>query len=73
MSSLFLPKLIEVKMQALEKWADCAAVPEIREGIGSLHSKVLLPDFAAMKSLDGSSIMDYTSQSKVQLTAFGNH
>jgi hypothetical protein len=34
MSSLFLPKLIEVKMQALEKKADCAAVPEIREDIG---------------------------------------
>jgi hypothetical protein len=34
MSSLFLPKLIEVKMQALEKKVDCAAMPEIREDIG---------------------------------------
>jgi hypothetical protein len=34
MSSLFLPKLIKVKMQAFEKKADCAAVPEIREDIG---------------------------------------
>jgi hypothetical protein len=34
MSSLFLPKLIEVKMQALKKKADCVAVPEIWEDIG---------------------------------------
>ena len=60
-------------MQAFEKQVGCAIVPEIRKDIGFQHFEMLLLNFASMKSLNGSSILDYKSQSKAQQTAFSSH